>query len=33
VGAILVSTGVTAVVLVLGLAYFRRVERTFADVI
>jgi lipopolysaccharide transport system permease protein len=33
VGAILVSTGVTAIVLVLGLAYFRRVERTFADVI
>jgi len=33
VGAILVSAGVTAVVLVLGLAYFRRVERTFADVI
>jgi lipopolysaccharide transport system permease protein len=33
VGAILVSTGVTAVVLVLGLAYFRRTERTFADVI
>lgn len=33
VGAILVSAGVTALVLALGLAYFRRVERTFADVI
>ncbi len=33
VNAILLSAGVTAVVLVLGLAYFRRVERTFADVI
>ena len=33
VGAILVSTVMTAIVLVLGLAYFRRVERTFADVI
>jgi lipopolysaccharide transport system permease protein len=33
VGALLVSIGVTAVVLVLSLAYFRRVERTFADVI
>jgi len=33
VGAMLVSIGVTAVVLVLGLAYFRRTERTFADVI
>jgi lipopolysaccharide transport system permease protein len=32
-GAILVSTGVIAVVLVLSVAYFRRVERTFADVI
>jgi homopolymeric O-antigen transport system permease protein len=33
VGAILISAGVTAVVLLLSLAYFRRVERTFADVI
>jgi len=33
VGAILISTCVTAVVLLLGLAYFRRTERTFADVI
>jgi lipopolysaccharide transport system permease protein len=32
-GAVLVSSAVTVVVLVLGLAYFRRVERTFADVI
>ena len=32
-GPILVSTGITAVVLLLGLAYFRRVERTFADII
>jgi lipopolysaccharide transport system permease protein len=32
-GAILVSSCVTAVVLVVGVAYFRRVERTFADVI
>ena len=31
--AVAVSTVVTVVVLVLGLAYFRRVERTFADVI
>lgn len=33
VGAILISTAVTAIILVLSLAYFRRVERTFADVI
>lgn len=33
VGAIVVSTVVTVVVLVLGLEYFRRVEQTFADVI
>ncbi len=33
VGAMLVSTAVTALVLVTGLAYFRRTERTFADVI
>ena len=33
VAAVVLSTGVTAIVLVLGLAYFRRVERTFADVI
>jgi lipopolysaccharide transport system permease protein len=33
VGAILISACVTAVVLLLGLAYFRRTERTFADVI
>ncbi len=33
VGAMLVSTAVTAVVLATGLAYFRRTERTFADVI
>ena len=33
VGAVVISTVVTTVVLVLGLAYFRRVERTFADVI
>lgn len=33
VGAVVISAVVTAVVLVLGLAYFRRVERTFADVI
>jgi lipopolysaccharide transport system permease protein len=33
VGAILISTGVTAILLLLGLAYFRRTERTFADVI
>ena len=32
-GAVVVSGVVTAIVLVLGLAYFRRVERTFADVI
>jgi ABC-type polysaccharide/polyol phosphate export permease len=32
-GGILISTAVTAVILVSGLAYFRRVERTFADVI
>ncbi len=31
--AVVVSTVVTVVVLVTGLAYFRRVERTFADVI
>jgi homopolymeric O-antigen transport system permease protein len=31
--AVLVSVLVTAVVLAAGLAYFRRVERTFADVI
>lgn len=33
VGVIAVSTVATTVVLALGLAYFRRVERTFADVI
>lgn len=33
VGAVVLSGVVTAIVLVLGLAYFRRVERTFADVI
>jgi lipopolysaccharide transport system permease protein len=33
VGPVLVATAVTAVVLLLGLAYFRRVERTFADII
>ena len=33
VNAIVVSMVVTAIVLVIGLAYFRRVERTFADVI
>lgn len=33
VGALLASTIVTAAVLLTGLAYFRRVERTFADVI
>ncbi|MEX2546966.1 MAG: ABC transporter permease, partial [Chloroflexota bacterium] len=33
VGPVLMAAGVTAVVLLLGLAYFRRVERTFADVI
>ena len=33
IGAIAISIVVTAVVLVLSLAYFRRVERTFADVI
>jgi lipopolysaccharide transport system permease protein len=33
VAAVLVSAVVTAVVLVVGLAYFRRSERTFADVI
>lgn len=33
VNAIAISALVTAVILVLGLAYFRRVERTFADVI
>lgn len=33
VGPVLLATAVTAVVLLLGLAYFRRVERTFADVI
>ena len=32
-GGILISTAATAVILVTGLAYFRRVERTFADVI
>jgi lipopolysaccharide transport system permease protein len=32
-GGILISMTVTAVILVSGLAYFRRVERTFADVI
>jgi lipopolysaccharide transport system permease protein len=30
---ILVSAAATAVILVVGMAYFRRVERTFADVI
>lgn len=33
VNAVILSGVVTAIVLVLGLAYFRRVERTFADVI
>ena len=33
VGAVILSVVVTVIVLVLGLAYFRRVERTFADVI
>jgi lipopolysaccharide transport system permease protein len=33
VGPVLISVAVAAIVLVLGLAYFRRVERTFADVI
>jgi lipopolysaccharide transport system permease protein len=33
IGAVVISTVVTAAVLVTGLAYFRRVERTFADVI
>ena len=33
VGPVLLATAVSAVVLVLGLAYFRRLERTFADVI
>ena len=33
VGVVLVSALATVIVLVLGLAYFRRVERTFADVI
>ena len=33
VGSVVVSAVVTLIVLVLGLAYFRRVERTFADVI
>jgi lipopolysaccharide transport system permease protein len=33
VGPVLLATVVTAVVLLLGLAYFRRVERTFADII
>ncbi len=33
VGAVVLSAVVSAIVLVLGLAYFRRVERTFADVI
>jgi lipopolysaccharide transport system permease protein len=33
VGAVAVSAIVTVIVLVTGLAYFRRVERTFADVI
>jgi lipopolysaccharide transport system permease protein len=32
-GAVLLATIVTALVLVGGIAYFRRVERTFADVI
>ncbi|MGH9422599.1 MAG: ABC transporter permease, partial [Thermoanaerobaculia bacterium] len=32
-GAILISVVITAIVLVSGLTYFRRVERTFADVI
>jgi lipopolysaccharide transport system permease protein len=31
--AIGISTLVTAILLITGLAYFRRVERTFADVI
>jgi len=33
IAAILISGTVTAIVFLLGLAYFRRVERTFADVI
>lgn len=33
ISAIVVSGAVSALVLVLGIAYFRRVERTFADVI
>jgi len=33
IAAVLMATGVTLVVLVGGLAYFRRMERTFADVI
>ena len=33
VGAVVLSAVVTAIVLVSGLLYFRRVERTFADVI
>jgi lipopolysaccharide transport system permease protein len=33
VGAVLLSILVTAIVLVSGLLYFRRVERTFADII
>jgi hypothetical protein len=28
-----VSVGITIVVLLTGLAYFRRMERTFADVV
>lgn len=32
-GAVVVSGAVTAIILTIGLAYFRRVERTFADVI
>ncbi|HRE48283.1 MAG TPA: ABC transporter permease [Aggregatilineales bacterium] len=32
-GMILVSTGVALVILLSGIAYFRRVERTFADVV
>ena len=33
IGPVLLAAGVSTVVLLLGVAYFRRVERTFADVI
>jgi lipopolysaccharide transport system permease protein len=32
-GVVAISAGATLAILLLGLAYFRRVERTFADVI